>query len=157
VSVELDETTLRRVIGVAMLCMVVVVSINPRAWLEDRTQQAPWWARGLGFLAIGAYGGFLQAGVGYFLLAGFVGLSGHGLVRANGMKVALVLGYTVPAMAVFWWAGAIRWAPGVALLLGSAVGGWLGARWTMAWGPAVLRWVVVCSVLISSGRLLGVW
>jgi uncharacterized membrane protein YfcA len=157
VSIELDEVLLRQVIGVAMLLMLGVLMTEPKVWLEGKAQAAPAWARALGFFFIGAYGGFLQAGVGYFLLAGFVLLSGHDLVRANSEKVALVLLYTVPAFAVFWWSGRVSWLPGLALAAGSAAGGWLGARWTMAWGPSAVRWVLMGMVVGSSGRLLGLW
>ncbi len=86
-SARLDDERFELVIAVAMVLMAGVVLARPRRWLEDEPARGPVWARVLAFLAIGLYGGFLQAGVGIFLLAGLVLLSGHDLVRANA-KVA---------------------------------------------------------------------
>jgi hypothetical protein len=45
--------------------------------------------------------GFIQAGVGFFLLAGLVLGAGLDLVRANAIKVLIVLLYTPIALIVF--------------------------------------------------------
>lgn len=157
VSLDVDEATFRRVVGVVLLLMLGVVLAKPKAWLEGRANAAPGWARALGFFVVGAYGGFLQAGVGVLLLAAFVLLSGHDLLRSNARKVLIVAAFTVPALVVFVLADAVAWVPGIALGLGSAVGGWLGARVTVAWGPQVVRWALVVAVVVSSSRLLGLW
>jgi uncharacterized membrane protein YfcA len=156
-SVELDERVFRILLAVVLGGVLAMVLFKPSLWGEGGRTPAPRWVRVTGFLLIGAYGGFVQAGVGYLLLAGFVGLSGHDLVGANARKVGLVLLYTVPAMAVFVAHGMVQWAPGLVLASGAALGGWLGARVTVAWGPQVVRGVLVLSVLASTGRLLGMW
>lgn len=156
-SVDVDEALFRRIVGVALLGMLALLLARPSAWLVGRAHASPRWARVLGFAAIGLYGGFLQAGVGMFLLAGAVLLSGTDLVVANARKVVHVAIFTVPALAVFVAADQVRWPEGLALAAGTTFGSWLGARWTVAWGPGVLRAVLVAVVLVSSSRLLGVW
>ena len=70
-AVDLDEAVLRRTIGALMLVMLAVVLLRPRRWLEVRADRDPasLWLRVPLFFAIGVYGGFIQAGVGIFLLA----------------------------------------------------------------------------------------
>src|SRR5690606_29504184 len=70
----LDETMLRRTIGVLMLVMLVIVIARPRRWLEthETGRESSVWLQAPLFFMIGAYGGFIQAGVGIFLLAGLV-------------------------------------------------------------------------------------
>lgn len=157
VSVDIDERTFGIVLTVAMWGALAVVLFKPKTGLEEKGTPAPEWARAIGFFLIGFYGGFLQAGVGYLLLAGFVGLSGHGLLAANARKVWLVLLYSGPALAVFALHGMVAWLPGLALAAGAAAGGWLGVRVNLAWGAAAVRWLLVGSVFASTGRILGWW
>ena len=53
------------------------------------------------FFALGLYGGFIQAGIGIFLLAALVLGAGFNLVAANGVKNLIVLIVTAAALAVF--------------------------------------------------------
>ncbi len=160
ISVELDEALFQQLIGGIMLLMLGVVLLKPKRWLKGREGQPPahaWWSSPLAFFALGAYGGFLQAGVGVFLLAGLVLIEGRDLLRANAIKVLLVAGFTVVPLGIFLWHDLVAWVPGLVLAVGSALGAWVGARLTMSWGPAFIRWVLVAVVLISSTRLLGLW
>jgi uncharacterized membrane protein YfcA len=156
-STDLDDALFRKVIGVVMILMLAVVLARPRRWLISAPEAAwPPWAAQLLFLGVGFYGGFLQAGVGVFLLASLVLARGQDLVRANAAKALLVAGFTVPPMAIFLAEDLIAWAPGLALAAGSAAGGWLGSRMAVSWGPAFVRWVLVGVVTLSSLKLFGV-
>ena len=168
-SVDIDEQLFRRVIGVVMLVMLPVILLRPGRWLTraddteddaDNSAAKPGpgtWLKLVGFCLLGFYGGFLQAGVGIFLLAGLVLLAGQDLIRANAIKVLLVAVFTLPPLAVYIYNDLIAWAPGVMLALGSAVGGWLGTRMTLSWGPRFVRWVLLTVIAVSATRLLGLW
>ncbi|MEZ4609736.1 MAG: hypothetical protein R2838_05735 [Caldilineaceae bacterium] len=62
-------------IGVVMIIMLVVILSNPKRWLREKSEVAEGrpgvLMLGL-FFVIGIYGGFIQAGVGIFLLAALV-------------------------------------------------------------------------------------
>lgn len=159
-SVDIDEARFRQIIGIVMLLMLGVILARPKRWLEGREGREPAhlkWTGPLVFFAIGVYGGFLQAGVGVFLLAGLVLVHGRDLLRANAVKVMLVAGFTVPPLILFVAYDLVRWVPGVALALGSALGAWLGARLSIAGGAPFIRWVLVAVVTISASKLLGLW
>ena len=162
-SIDIDEQLFKRIIGVAMLIMLVILLVKPGRWLGRpdaairRDTRAFRLGQILGFFAIGVYGGFLQAGVGIFLLGALVLLAGRDLVTANAVKSLLVALFTVPAVIVFQVNGLVAWQPGLALAVGSGLGGWLGSKLTVSWGPAFVRWVLVVVVAISSARLLGLW
>jgi len=155
-SVDLDQELFRKVIGVVMIAMLFVVVLRPKRWLKgdaERHPKALWW-QVPAFFAIGLYGGFLQAGVGVFLLAGLVLMTGQNLVRSNGVKVMLVCGFTVPPLMIFVFNGLVAWVPALALASGSMLGGWLGTKMTVSWGPEFVRWALVTVVAFSSAKLL---
>ncbi|HIP72025.1 MAG TPA: sulfite exporter TauE/SafE family protein, partial [Anaerolineae bacterium] len=102
IAVNLNEEMMRRVIGGLMIVMLVVILARPKRWLHgsaEYMQERPSWKQLTVFFFIGIYGGFIQAGVGIFLLAGLVLSIGYDLVRANAVKVAIVLAFTVAALA----------------------------------------------------------
>jgi uncharacterized membrane protein YfcA len=79
------------------------------------------------FLAIGFYGGFVQAGVGFFIFAALAAASDHTLVEINAARSWIVLIYTAAAAAVFAGHETIEWTSAGWLIAGQAAGGFLGA------------------------------
>ena len=160
IAVEIDERVLRTTIGVLMLVMAAVIVVRPKRWLvgrEDHHRGRPSPLQTLIFFAVGAYGGFIQAGVGIFLLAGLVLGAGFDLVRANAVKVFIVLCFTVFALGVFVMHDQVRWDLGLVLAIGNMAGAWVAARMAVERGVQFVRWVLVV-VVVGSGvaLLLGV-
>lgn len=143
----------RRIIAVMMVAMLAVLLAQPKRWLVPRPA-APLTLQLLGFFAVGAYGGFLQAGVGLFLLAGSTLLCGENLVKGNGVKNLLVALFTVPALIVFAIQGLVAWLPSLFLAAGAIGGGFLGARLVDRLGAGFVRGVLVVVVTLSAVRLL---
>lgn len=102
-----------------------------------------------GLFVAGLYGGFLQAGVGFVLLTILAGMLRLDLARANALKVALVLPYTVLALIIFALADQVDWAVGLVLGLSSALGAWLGVRVALE-RTSWLRWLVLGAVVASA-------
>lgn len=155
-SLQVPRDLFEVVVGVAMLGMMGLVLLRPKRFLEGAArmpQLRPGWVDGV-FFAVGVYGGFLQAGVGVFMLMGLVGMAGLDLVRANVAKVVLALVFSVPALLVFLEQGAVAWKPGLVLAVGTAVGGVAGARVAIRGGAAVVRWVLVAVLALSAARFL---
>lgn len=107
------------------------------------------------FLAIGFYGGFIQAGVGFLILGALVPLLGLDLVRANALKVAIVLAHTAIALPVFVARGQVDWSSGLLLAAGTMAGAWIGTRFAVLGGARFVRWVLAIAVLVSAAQLLG--
>jgi uncharacterized membrane protein YfcA len=106
------------------------------------------------FFAIGIYAGFLQAGVGFLILGAAVPLLGLDLVRANVLKVALVLVHTAVALPVFIMHGQVHLPAGLLLAAGSTVGAWLGAWAAVRRGERFVRWVILAAILLSVAALV---
>lgn len=146
-------------IGVVMLVMFLIVLIDPDSWVKDRSEQPPLkkWLQYLIFFFIGVYGGFIQAGVGFLLLTGLVLGCGFELVKANGIKVLVVLLYTPIALAVFIYHNLLTWdyfLLGLLLAAGNMAGAYVGVNMAVSWGAKFLRYVLLIAILLSAVKLL---
>jgi hypothetical protein len=105
-----------------------------------------------GCFGVGIYGGFVQAGVGFFILA-VLGMAGLDLVRGNALKVLIVLLFTALSLGIFAWQGRVEWLPGLVLGAGTLIGGQVGVHLTVLKGH---RWVkaVVTTAVIAFALLL---
>ena len=160
VAVNLDEALMRQVIGVIMVLMLGVILLRPNRWLRGEIEDIRGhfnWKYLLIFFLSGIYGGFIQAGVGIFLLAGLVLGVGYDLVRANAVKVGVVLLATVSALGVFFLNGQVDWLVGMVLALGNMLGAWLGARVALEKGAVWVRRLLVGVIAISAANLLGLF
>lgn len=155
-ATRLDDAVFRPVIGVCLLIWAVILLVQPDRFLNPPEQTREPDARTAALAAaVGLYGGFLQAGVGFPLIALLSVHLGCDLVKSNAIKVALVLGYTLIALPVFAFAGQIAWVPAGVLVIGSMVGAWLGARWQVAKGSSVVRWFVLVMVALGGALMLA--
>ncbi len=105
-------------------------------------------------LAVGFYGGFLQAGVGFMLLAVLCGMCRIDLVRANALKVAIVFIYTIVVVLVFASRAKIDWASGAVLAVGNVIGAELGVRFAVKQSQKAMRNALFVVVLLCIASLL---
>jgi uncharacterized membrane protein YfcA len=131
-----------------MLAMTLFTLIY-RAAAAPRPEPISPWHPGMvaGFFAMGIYGGFLQAGVGFLSLA-LTSLAGINLVRGNGIKAFVVLLLTTLSLAVFAGTGHIDWPAGLALGTGNALGSVVGVRLAILRGHRWTEYVVAITLVI---------
>jgi uncharacterized protein len=152
---QISDDTFEKLFGVLMIPIVLLTLISPTP-KKDREKT---WSRGLTisvFTFVGLYGGAIQAGVGLLMVLA-LSHSGFDLVKANSIKVLINVLLTVVALPVFLLAGKVDWGPALTLAGGFALGGWMGAKWAFQGGEKVIRFVMVISALVLSGRLLGLY
>ncbi len=144
---------MRKVFAVVLLLVAASVLFRPSRWIEERdvVLHEPW--RSLAFLAIGFYGGFVQAGVGFLLLAGLVLGGGLNLVNGNAAKVVLIAAYTPVALLFFARAAQVDLAVGAVLSVGQITGAWVAAHLAITKGAGWVRWVLVVAAVIAAVRL----
>ncbi|MEM1415156.1 MAG: sulfite exporter TauE/SafE family protein [Myxococcota bacterium] len=103
----------------------------------------------VGLFLAGLYGGFVQAGVGFVLLA----VLGRGLrmdlVRANALKVALVFLFGLVALGIFLAKGQVHWPPALLLAGATVIGAQLGVRFAVEVPARTLKRLVVLAALAS--------
>ena len=141
--------------------MLIPLIMNSDKWLRESTEDGEHhkkWYVAITFMLIGAYGGFLQAGVGILLLSGMVLLAGFTINRANGLKNLIVLCFSIPALAIFLMNDQVNWELGLLLGSGQMLGAWFAARFAME-NTSLTVWVrrlLILMILISVVELFNI-
>ena len=107
----------------------------------------------IGFFLLGVYGGFIQAGIGFLVIALLTRLHHFDLVKTNYIKVFAAIIYTGVAVVTFALAGMIEWKTGLMLAIGQGIGAWFTSRWSVDAGEKWIKRVLVVAVVIFAVRL----
>ena len=150
ISLAVGDHAFKKILSVLMVVVTVWTLWDPvrKKKISPRASESRYGSTyALLFLLVGLYGGFVQAGVGFLILA-VTTYSGLDLVRGNAVKVFSVLLLAVVSLVFFAWHGTIDWSIGLALGVGSAVGGLLGARLSVRIGAAWIQRVVIAALVL---------
>jgi hypothetical protein len=156
-AVNLNDDLMNKIIGGLMIFLFFLMLYKPEQWIKEQStsiKAKPSITQIIVFLGIGFYGGFIQAGVGFFLLAGLVLGAGYNLLKANAIKVLIVLIYTIAAIVVFIINNQVDYKLGLILGAGSMLGAWLATKVAVKKGAKFIRWIVLGVILVSSIKLL---
>ncbi len=165
-AIRIGDASFQRILATLMIVFAVVMLLDPlrnrikrRAVAADSQaaeDAAPARLSGVAFSAtffgVGVYGGFVQAGVGFFILA-LAMLAGFDLVKGNALKVLVVLVFTPLALVLFAMAGKVDWGMGIALAGGNLLGGLIGTHLTVLKGHAWVKRVVVVMIVVFALKL----
>lgn len=159
IAVDINEVLMERLIGVVMVIMFFVIIYKPKRWITEKKEITPGkvWIQVVVFFFIGVYGGLIQAGVGIFLLAALVMSAGYDLVRANALKLLVVLAYTPFALVLYIVNDQVWWSYGLILGIGSMTGAYLATKFALHWGPKYIRYILLGMIVISALKLFGVF
>ncbi len=158
IAVDIDDKVFNRILSIVMLLVVAFIVIRPGSRLMGKAENERLDVKHqvLGvftFFGVGIYGGFIQAGVGFIMIALLTSINGFSLVKSNSTKVFVALVYTCAALLVFILEGVINWTFGITLAAGNALGGWLGSRWSVTKGDVWIRRVLVVAVIALAVKL----
>jgi hypothetical protein len=161
-AIEIGEEAFRRLLVVLMVVATLWILWDPIA--RRRSDAIPpggsiatgGAGRRVGlavaFFAVGVYGGFVQAGVG-FLLAAVAMWAGLDLVRGNALKVLVVLILTPLSLALFAWSGKVDWVTGTPLAAGHLLGALAGVRLTVLKGHVWIKRFLTVTVIAFAIKL----
>lgn len=158
IAVDINKTVVERAFAVIMLLMIFFMLVKPSAYLHGKPEKQDKpvsFLQGFIFFLIGLYGGFIQVGVGYFLLAALVAGAGLDLVKANAVKVWIVLLYSPFALLVFVMNGAVHWEYGLVHGLGNIMGAWFASNLAVTKGVNFVKWVIIIVIIVTSAQLFG--
>lgn len=158
IVIDSPKEVFHRIMGVAMLVMLAILVFNPKKWLGERQVELTKKRRLISypvFFVVGIYGGAIQAGVGFLLIASLVMVAGLDLVKTNSHKVFIVGVYTLFALLMFALRGQVDWLMGLVLALGNGTGAWVASRLAAEKGERIVRVILGLSLLLLSLRYLG--
>ena len=160
IAVDINEKVFERAMAIIMLLMLVFILYNPKKWLygsKKLREKKIGYKQIIIFFLIGVYGGFIHMGVGYLLLASLILGIGYDLVRANAVKVMVVMLYIPFSLVVFLINDQVNWGYGLILTIGNIIGAYVASRLAVKKGVNFVRWVIVVVILLTSGHLFDLY
>ncbi|MEE4197068.1 MAG: sulfite exporter TauE/SafE family protein [Bacteroidales bacterium] len=158
IAVQVASDVLEKIIGIMLVIMFFFILLKPERWIkppDEQTVVKPTFMQFIIFFAIGLYGGFIQAGIGFFLIAALVLTVGVDLVKANALKLFIVLIYNILAFVVFVLNHQVDYKIGIILGIGNMLGAFVASRIAVKRGPQFARYVLLVALVISSLKLFG--
>lgn len=153
VAVRVGDILFQRILGGMLIFVVISMFFSSSYRGKVSSQGRRSWLTFPAMLAIGFYGGFLQVGVGFLLMASLYHLLHLDLVQVNMHKVFIVFVFTIPALLIFLLTGNINWKYGLILAAGNALGGWWGAHVAVKGGERAIRIILAAAILIMAAKL----
>jgi len=156
IAVDIKGETFNRILAIVMVVVVLFMVFKPKINIEnlvERTTGKHLWLSILAFFFIGIYGGFIQAGVGIFILLALTSINYLKLVNANAVKVLVVFIYLIGALIVFAYNKQIDYLYGFVLAIGNAAGGWITSRWAVKKGDKAVKIFLVVMVIAMAIKL----
>ncbi len=156
-AVNINKEILNWVLRVMVLAFILITLFNPVTLLvnskEVMTTKRKIIAT-IAFFFIGIYGGFIQAGTGFFMMLATWLIHKFPLVKTNYFKNFLMMIYTIPALIVFSLNGMVDLKYGLILAVGSSIGAWGASRWSVYANPV---WVKRGMLAILIGLFIRLW
>lgn len=150
----IPDHVFQKIFVAVMVLSVVLIIYDPfKSKGEENLSPKAQWMGAFLFLFIGVYGGFVQAGIGFLVIAVLSLVNNLNLVKSNYIKVFAAIVYTGVSVLVFAWQGKIHWHIGLILAVGHAWGGWFASRWSVKAGEVWIKRVMIVSVLAMAIKL----
>jgi hypothetical protein len=155
-AVNMDDALFNRILAGIMIGVLIFTAVDPMKRMRRQDIRFSTLRKivlAVSFFFVGVYGGFVQAGVGFIIIAVLLA-HGMDLVRINAVKVFVIFVYTGVALAVFIYHGEVNFLLGLSLAAGNAVGGALGPKLAVAKGHDWIKKMVNVTVLVFALKLL---
>jgi uncharacterized membrane protein YfcA len=157
-AINISSELFEKILAVIMIG-VIITMILPKKQIvavETLTKKQNFYVY-LAMFGVGFYGGFIQVGVGFLLMASLHYLMKQSLVKVNMHKVFIVLIYTIPALLIFIFTENINWGYGLLLAVGNIIGAWWGVKFSVKGGDKFIKIILIIAVAIMAFQLLGVF
>jgi uncharacterized membrane protein YfcA len=156
-AVNLDDAVFQKILGIIMIGIIISMLLPQKNSVPENKSGKISWQVYFSMFGIGFYGGFIQVGVGFLLMASLRYLMKLNLVLVNMHKVFIVLIYTIPALLIFILTDNINWIFGLSLAAGNVIGGWWGAKVSVKKGEGFIKVVLTVAVFIMAIKLIGIF
>ena len=155
IAVDINETVFNRILAIIMLMVmgITIFKSNVKNQAEEMLTTKKIWVSVIAFFFVGIYGGFIQAGIGFIMIATLTAIHGFKMAKTNAIKVFVALSYTIAALVVFYLSNRIRWEYGLVLAIGQSAGGWIASRWSVGVSDRRIRMILLVTIIALSIKL----
>ena len=156
IAVNLNDEVMNLAIAGVMIVVFFLILLKPNRWINSHEAHPPipYWLQVIVYFFVGIYGGFIQAGVGFFLLTSLVLASGYELLKANALKIFVILLYTPLALVIFFMHGDVNLWMGLVLAVGNMIGAVIGTKIAVKGGAVLIRYFVLVAILGAAVKLI---
>ena len=157
-AVKMSNEVFHKVLAIIMIGIIISMMIptSKTVYSDNPNKKISMWTH-VSMFFIGFYGGFIQVGVGFLLMAALHYLMKLNLVYVNMHKVFIVLVFTFPALLIFVFTGNVNWGFGLSLAAGNALGAWWAAKISIKKGEGVIKIILFIAIFIMALKLLNVF
>jgi len=153
-ATRIDDELFKTILAIVMILIVISLMLpKPHEAAVEKFSQSRKALVYPAMFMIGFYGGFVQAGVGFLLMAALLHLFGETLVRVNMHKVFIVMIFTIPALAVFILTDNVNWPAAIVLSAGAILGGWWAAHMSVHKGDHFIRAMLGVAMVLMAIKL----
>lgn len=151
---DVDEKYLNLIIAIVLVSVFLILIFKNKLGIQEKAISRKHWVAALfGSFLLGIYGGFFGVGFGTFITFIFL-LVGLNFVKSAAVSRVVGLVMSLTATAVFAYHGAINYPYAIALGLGLAIGGWIGAGIGVKKGNEYIRILFLVILLATIGKLI---
>lgn len=155
-ATDISDLVFNRILAVVMVVAGLSIVFNRSSKKNSGEEQMSGTRQIVGtilFFFLGIYGGFLQAGIGFLVIALLSHVNNFSLIKINYIKVFAAILYTGAAVVIFAWQDKVVWTIGLFLALGQGLGGWYASRWSVAAGEKWIKRILVVAVIAMAIKL----
>lgn len=156
-ATDISDIVFNRILAVVMILVVLSIVLNRSSTQNRGVEKMATSNQVIGtilFFFLGIYGGFLQAGIGFLVIAMLAHVNNFNLVKINYIKVFAAILYTGAAVLIFAIEDKIIWSIGITLAIGQGIGAWYASRWSVDKGEKWIKRILVVSVV---GMAIKLW
>jgi uncharacterized membrane protein YfcA len=156
IAVDIPDGLFNRILAIIMVAVMILTIAKPKVSIESQLEnfsKKKVWQSIVIFFFVGVYGGFIQAGIGFLMIAALTLVHALPMAKVNSIKVFVALSYTTIALIVFIYNDLIKWEIGLTLAVGNAIGGWFSSRWSVGIPDKYIRGFLLVTVTALAIKL----
>ncbi len=155
-AVDIRGDVFNKILAVVMVVVMILTVLKPYLSKTGATEiftPKSKVATIIIFFFVGLYGGFIQAGVGFIIIATLTGIHGFNMAKTNSIKTFVIVCYTLVALGIFIYEDQVRWDYGLTLAAGNSAGGWIASRWSVGKDDKYIRAFLLVTVFAMAVKL----
>ena len=156
-AIKIGDELFHKILAVIMIGIIISMVIPAKKTVAENKTNKISWQTYTAMIFVGFYGGFIQVGVGFILMAALKYLMKLNLIYINMHKVFIVFIYTIPALLIFIISKNVNWVLGIGLAAGNIIGGWWGAKLSVKKGEKFIKMFLIAAIFVIALKLLNVF